>query len=352
MSRITKNKKKLITTIFFVVMITIATIWFVRKYMLEDRYLNYLTGYNIEEGYEFKELVDSDEGIQGFVLAAENEQYKLYTNLSTTEIALKKKATGEIIYSNPQDRDEDSVATETNINELNATMVVKYYNSSRTSATMTNYEMSIMSGQFTIEALDNGIRYVYTLAESEKSTGIIPFEISEERMKTLILDKLSKKESMTFTGAFKLTDGMYYLTEGAKNAPITISKLTKLLEKAGYTEEDYMVDSEGLLDERDEFVIPLEYRLVENGLKVSIPTSMMKESGNASIYRIQLLKYMGAQKTTENGYMMVPNGSGSIINFKEGSKSQPGYSQYIYGTDPVMQSYVVLENYEAARLPV
>lgn len=352
MSGITKKKIKLIAIIFIIVIFAILVIGFICKYMLEDRYKNYLSGYTIEKGYEFKELKDSSEGINGFVLAAENEQYKLYTNLKTTEIALMKKSTGEIIYSNPQDRDGDSIATETNINELNATMVVKYYNSARTSATMTNYEMSIKSGQFTLEALENGIRYLYTLADSENGTGIIPFQISEERMKTLILNKLSEKESMTFTGAFKLTDDMYYLTESAKIAPITISKLTKLLGKAGYTEEDFKVDNAGLEDERVGFVIPLEYRLVENGLKVSIPTGMIEESGDASIYRIQLLKYMGAEKTANDGYIMVPNGSGSLINFKEGVNSQPGYSQYIYGTDPVMQSYVVLENSEDARLPV
>ena len=62
------------------------------------------------------------------------------------------------------------------------------------------------------------------------------------------------------------------------------------------------------------FEIPLEYRLDGDSLLVSIPVKGIKEHGG-SLYRIQLLRYMGAAHTSENGYMVVPNGSGSIINF-------------------------------------
>lgn len=59
------------------------------------------------------------------------------------------------------------------------------------------------------------------------------------------------------------------------------------------------------------FDIPLEYRLKEDSLEVSIPVSGIKEYGSGSIARIQLLRYMGAAKNDEEGYMVVPNGSGS-----------------------------------------
>ncbi len=351
MNRITKKKLRL--TAVIVTLLIIGILLFIYKYMLVDEYRQYIKGYTLEDTYEFHELSDNGPGIKGFVLAAENDNYKLYTNLVTTEIALMKKSTGEIVYSNPQDREEDTVATPANRNEVNATLVVKYYNSARTSATMTNYEMSIQTEQFTIQALESGIRYVYTLSDASKGTGIVPLQLSAERMKTRILDKLSKKESMTFTGAYKQSDGMYVLTESAKGAPITIGKLTKLLEKAGYTQEDFLIDNPETEEDKVGFVIPLEYRLVEDGLKVSVPTGMIQESGSASIYRIQLLKYMGAEKTGDgSGYILVPNGAGSLIRFKNGDITQTGYSQYVYGTDPVSQNYTVVENTEDARLPV
>ncbi len=99
------------------------------------------------------------------------------------------------------------------------------------------------------------------------------------------------------------------------------------------------------------FEIPLEYRLEDDSLKVSIPTSQIKETGGY-VYRIQLLRYMGAGHKSENGYMVVPNGSGSIINFNNGKLTASAYSQYIYDIDPMAANYTTLENLDTARLPI
>ncbi len=99
------------------------------------------------------------------------------------------------------------------------------------------------------------------------------------------------------------------------------------------------------------FEIPLEYRLDNDSLVVSIPASGIKEYGGY-IYRIQLLRYMGAGHKSENGYMVVPNGSGSVIDFNNGKLNSAAYSQYIYDIDPMVANYTTLENIDAARLPI
>lgn len=100
------------------------------------------------------------------------------------------------------------------------------------------------------------------------------------------------------------------------------------------------------------FDIPLEYRLDGDSLVVSVPASGIKEYGNASVFRIQLLRYMGAASNTENGYLVVPNGSGSLINFNNGKTTAANYSQYIYDIDPMAANYTTIENTDAARLPI
>lgn len=100
------------------------------------------------------------------------------------------------------------------------------------------------------------------------------------------------------------------------------------------------------------FIISLEYRLDGDSLLVSVPMSMVQEFGGAKIYRIQLLKFMGAADETAEGYMLVPNASGSIINFNNGKTSVSDYSQYIYGIDPISQDYTVVEKTEKARMPL
>ena len=98
------------------------------------------------------------------------------------------------------------------------------------------------------------------------------------------------------------------------------------------------------------FDIPLEYRLTDDYLTVSIPASGIKEYGNGYVYRIQLLRYMGAAKNDEEGYLVVPNGSGSLIRFNNGKTNMATYSQYIYDLDPLVANYTTLENVDSAKL--
>jgi hypothetical protein len=100
------------------------------------------------------------------------------------------------------------------------------------------------------------------------------------------------------------------------------------------------------------FVVPLEYRLDGDSLVVNIPAKGIEEHGPGYIYKIQLLRYMGASSYDDKGYMVVPNGSGAVINFNNGKKSAAAYSQYIYGIDPMVANYTTLEESDDARLPI
>ena len=162
------------------------------RYFRYDAYKQYLSSYEVESGSEFQAAKDDKPSVPGMVLVAENDTLKLYTNTETTEIAVYEKESGNITYSNPVERDSDAIAAGVNAAELNATLTLTYYNAARNSATMNNYDMSIEKGQFTAESIENGIRYTYTLADLDSATGIVPLQITEERLQTLVLDKLDK----------------------------------------------------------------------------------------------------------------------------------------------------------------
>ena len=100
------------------------------------------------------------------------------------------------------------------------------------------------------------------------------------------------------------------------------------------------------------FAIPLEYRLQDDNLEVSVPVKEIEESGGGYVYRIQMLRYMGAASKSEKGYMVVPNGSGSIINFNNGKSKMGNYAQYIYDIDPLAANYTTVELLETAKLPI
>ena len=349
-----KQKIKWRITAFIIIALLAAGIatFFVVRYFNYDEYRQYVLSYEVEEGTEFVPVSEASPSVPGMVLVAENDTLKLYTDTDTSEIAVYEKATGHITYSNPVDRDEDTIASGVNKSLLSSTFELVYYNSSSIRGTMNNYDMSIQYGQFEAESLADGIRYVYKLENPGNSTGIIPETISEERLQTLVLDKLSAEDARTVRGRFTLKDGIYTLNEATKSSKIAMSQLNRLFEESGYTEEDYAIDMEGTEGaEIVSFTIPVEYRLTENGLEAAVCTNQIVEKGGARITRIRLLPFFGAAGMTAEGYMVVPNGSGALIYLNNGA-STLSYTQNVYGIDPVVQSYTVTEMTENARLPI
>jgi hypothetical protein len=322
-------------------------------------YKKYLTSYSYETGKEFVGLQDNDPKVNGMVLIAESNDLKLYTNTTTTEVAVYDKRSGEITYSNPVNRDNDPIASSgRNKVDLNSQFMLTYYDVSMTEINMYNYDYSVQRGQFTMESLDNGIRYTYMLGNLDSPTGLVPPFITEERLQEKILSKLTEKEAKNFRVNYlpsKSLEGFLELTKGAQANKVGLSKLHKLLDKAGYTQADFDEDAAaaagGTAPERTTFTIPLEYRLVEDKLEVNIPTSHIVETGGGKLGSITLLSYFGAGSSEEKGYILVPNGSGSLINFNNGKKTER-YNQYLYGPDETAPIYTGIEETEKARLPI
>jgi hypothetical protein len=348
-----KKKTKIILLIVFIILVVVGAFasYVTIRYFLHDDYKDVLSVSTVEKVKDFVAPTDTEISVPRMVLAAENEKFKLYTDIKTTEIALYDKASGQIYYSNPVDKGTDISGS--NQQELNAEFAIEYYNSSRQLAKMDNYSMSIESGQYTLKSIEGGIRYTYVLGDLTSETGIVPTMISEERLEK-ILSKVSESEASTIRKKYmksKDLDGTMVLLESAITA-INIKRMTVIFEKAGYTQEDYNNDmAEAEQEEPVSFTIPLDYKLTDDGLSVSIETSEIIETGGAKLYDIQLLKYFGAANKEENGYIMVPNGSGSLINFNNG-KSSYSYTQYVYDLDPTVASYTVVENVTCAKLPV
>lgn len=347
-----KRKGWIIVALAAVLLATAAAAFIIVRYFNYNGYRRYLISYQVEKGSEFKPLTEASADVPGMALAAENDALKLYTDLETTQVAIYEKASGNIIYSNPVDREEDGVATGVNKSLLSATLELIYYSGENRSS-MNNYDMSIQYGQFEALALRDGIRYVYTLEDPSNSTGIVPTQISEERLQTLILDKLSKKEAKSLKGKYILKDGIYYLSDGAIKSLINMQRMNDTFEECGYTEEDYAFDMEGAEGaERLSVQITMDYRLTEDGLAVSVPVNQIRESGSVKITRVRVLPYFGAANAQAKGYMMVPDGSGALIYLNKSAGTAPAYMQYVYGMDPVSQSYLVTDQTDTARLPV
>jgi len=64
-----------------------------------------------------------------------------------------------------------------------------------------------------------------------------------------------------------------------------------------------------------------------------------------------LAPYFGAAYKSENGYFLVPDGSGALIRFNNRNGAEP-YKQYVYGRDPSIVPIMRKAVSQAALLPV
>lgn len=347
-----RRKKRLIiiVVVALLVIISASALNIIFRYFKYDEYKKYEVKSKTEKGERFVAVNEDKPDVEGMVLVSENDNLKLYTNLETTEIAVYNKNDGSITYSNPQDRDTHT-GTGINASNLSSTLAVTYYNKAGNVATINNYDMSIKNGQFETESIKDGIRYIYTLADEDSIASIVPYYISEDGLNK-VMEKSSDYDARTVKGKYKLENGTYVLNDSAKKSKVGMEKLNKIFEKAGYTEEDYAKDMEG--HEEDEslsITIPLEYRLTDKGLEATVKAADIEEHGNVYISQIDILQFFGAASNKAQGYILVPDGSGALINLNSGNQAT-AYNQAIYDIDPVAQNYVVIEETECARLPI
>lgn len=82
------------------------------------------------------------------------------------------------------------------------------------------------------------------------------------------------------------------------------------------------------------FVIPVEYTLGDNYLEVKIRDEDLLETGSYMIVNMWLVPFFGSVPNTAEGYMVIPDGSGAVANFRE---DHPDYTaqfqEAVYGRD-------------------
>ncbi len=101
----------------------------------------------------------------------------------------------------------------------------------------------------------------------------------------------------------------------------------------------------------EEIEISIVYTLDDNSFIATIPLDSIKENGIYSLVKVSLLPYFNAADREEKGYILVPDGSGALINFNNG-KGTTVYTQKVYGTDPITNRKTMTVNTQNVLLPV
>lgn len=286
----------------------------------------------------------------------ESDKIKFTMDPSTTQFEVLVKETGKVWKSSPEGAESDPIALSEEKQALQSSLIMTYSTEAGLETTYNTQAFSIANGIYEIEKTDDAVRVNYSLGNVEKEFTIPPVctkkdfkkwtkkmekkdsALVSEYYKKYDINKLSKKDNKEELLANYpiLNESVIYVLRSTTKDNVK-SNIETLFEAAGYTYEDYLKDKEldlsESVSEKPIFNVSMIYRLDGDDLVVEIPFNSLEYKKEYPIYTITPLPYFGAGSTDENGYMLVPEGGGAVINFNNGRTAQNSYYANIYGWD-------------------
>lgn len=289
-------------------------------------------------------------------LALENDALRFELDAATTAFKLTEKASGREWLSNPADAAKDSVAVSTNKDTLQSTLIVTYSSASGV-IDFNNYAYSIKNGTYSVSQPDeNTVSVTYSVGKIEK-VYLMPTATTVERF-TAFTDAMSKKDAKKAKGVYTLYKPEKVATLDNKDELLALypalaeqelyvlksdtsennkAKTAGYFEAVGYSQEDYELDQQWVAGakENDEpvFNVTVNYRLEGNDFLVEIPYQDIRYRTEYPITYLTVLPMFGAAGVEDEGFMLIPEGGGALIDYNNGKLNQNSYYANMYGWD-------------------
>lgn len=329
--------------------------------------------------YYTEKFLTPDLKLATMELKQSNDNYELYYESYSGEVALRNKKSGQILFSNPYD-----IATTTGSNDtksqLMSQIIIKYTDNDQEK----NYYSFVEAAQreqIYCKNIKNGIRVEYTIGK-EETRNLVPRLIEANRFREQILANITDETALKKINAFytlKDPEDPKLTVRGVKELQATFPITTKmavyvfdpyasqrevnLIEgyiktyctQYSYSELDYdhqLTEYTGTALAPALFKMALEYRLQDDGVEVRLPANGIRfNETNYSLTYIQFLPYMGCGSYKNNGYTFIPDGSGSIVRFEDFSGKNLTISGKLYGQDFAYHE-ISGQHQQVMRMPV
>jgi len=300
----------------------------------------------------------------------ENEFLSLRFLNETAEIILTEKATGVVWRSNPPDPNSDKTADAITRQLMESQVALDYADNSGVGMTLFSGLHSIDRHAYEYEVVDGALEVRYTIGDIARAYRIPPV-MHQDRMRTY-LDQMSYDDRPIIESIYRLYDiNALRLTDDKTKLladypelnrvnlyvmlPDTPDYMKEVAEDnfrlAGYTYEDFFEDSERYTvsggNIKPAFSLTVRYILDGKSLLVNVPMDKIAYRPAYPIRELVLLPFMGSGNVNDDGYMLVPDGSGALIYFNNGKQNQIPYSIGVYGWDEAMPRDVVVSDNKA-----
>ena len=99
--------------------------------------------------------------------------------------------------------------------------------------------------------------------------------------------------------------------------------------------------------------VPVEYTLNDHGLEAAVITGEVEESGEKLLAGVSLLPYFASVASNKAGWLLVPDGSGALLELTDGVDAYGSliYKKYVYGMDPLLSLKQVTTKSEEILIP-
>ncbi len=147
--------------------------------------------------------------------------------------------------------------------------------------------------------------------------------------------------------------GVTFITSSFKSIELSSLDAKIITEKYGDSQiVSYFFDSDTTF-----FIIPIMFTLKEDYLEVELLIDCINEMSDSRILNISLMQVFGAGNARDTGYILLPDGMGSLMTFNQTHTNIDVYNGYVYGEDPTAKAAINEWNYgrdltEIIRLPV
>ncbi|MBQ6786192.1 MAG: hypothetical protein IJO85_00565 [Lachnospiraceae bacterium] len=302
-------------------------------------------------------------------LVLENDKLVMKMDSTNTQFCVEVKENGAMWYSNPQNVDDDQIALKLDKEKLKSTLLLTYSTKNGVDTLFNNYAYSMEKGIYNIEQGEDYIKVFYSLGDTEKEY-VIPTIVEKSRMDAYVkkMDKEGSRRTLEYYKKYDInklgkkdnkeellakypmleTQVIYVLRDTTKDN--IKGKLEEYFATAGYTYEDYLQDKElagaGEASDKPVFNVNVVYRLEEDRLVVEVPLNEIEYKKDYPIYELNVLPYFGAGGVEDEGYLLVPEGGGALINFNNGKTAQNSYYANLYGWDRAQNRDAVVHETE------
>ena len=312
-------------------------------------------GAQLSAAGEYAPLAHED----GWDVVAQNSAYTLLFRPASCELRIRSNADGAVWDSNPDEEELAGAASQAVQTGYRSQVILEYYDSREKLTSLESYKDAVEKGQTAIFSVGNGVRVVYTMGQID--TLVFPDVLTVSTLADLetALSTEAYERVLRFYDRIEMSD----LSEDLKQQYITTypllaeeplylarrvheniqEELSGYFKEIGLDKEWVYAEYEKVgmtytIEEDVLFEVTVDYTLTPQGLKAELPVSAIRyDSTKFKLTSAMVLPYFGSADEEDEGYILLPDGSGSLIDLA--TTSDKTIELEVYGEDYATYEY-------------